>query len=105
MKPQELACSVCVSRTMESVGLVLTGRDKVRINEPFAFGQNDTLSKPVGVPHRHCTLGFESDTSAHAPSASGVGRWGGGGELSVTSAHVALKDSGRHRPGGQARVR
>lgn len=78
MKPQELVCSVCMSRTTESVGLVLTGRDKVRINEPFAFGQNDTLSKPVCLPHGHCALGFESDTSAHAPSASGSGEVGRG---------------------------
>lgn len=87
---------------MESVGLVLTGRDKVRINEPFAFGQNDTSSKPVYVPHGHCALSFRLDTSAHAPSA-----WGGGGEggVSVTSAHEALKDTGRLRPGGQAGVR
>lgn len=73
MKPRSWP-AVCVSRTMESVGLVLTGRDKVRINEPFAFGQNDTSSKPVYVPHGHCALSFRLDTSAHAPSA-----WGGGG--------------------------
>lgn len=30
---------------MESIGLVLTGRDKVRINEPFASGQNNMLNK------------------------------------------------------------
>lgn len=60
---------MCVSPTMESVGLLLTGRDKVRIKEPFAFVQNSTLSKPVCVPHGHCTLGFWADTSAHALSA------------------------------------
>lgn len=74
---------MCVSPTMESVGLLLTGRDKVRIKEPFAFVQNSTLSKPVCVPHGHCTLGFWADTSAHALSAL---RGKGG---SLTSAHVA----------------
>lgn len=70
---------VCVSRTAESIGLVLTGRDQVRINEPFAFGQNGTLSKPVYVSLLgHCALSFRSDTCAHAPSA-----WRGGGGQSL----------------------
>lgn len=103
MKPQELDCSVCMSRTTESVRLVLTGRDKVRINEPFAFGQNDTLSKPRVCSTR--ALRPRLRVRHFCACSLGFGEWGGGEGLSGTSAHVTLKDTGRHRPDSPARVR
>lgn len=60
---------------MESMGLVLTSRDKARIYEPFAFGQNNMLSKTcVCASHGHHALSLGS----------------------VTSAYVDLKGTGRH---------
>lgn len=36
---------MCVNPAVESMGLVLTSGERGRINEPFAFGQNNALSK------------------------------------------------------------